>query len=228
MFENLKNKLTAYANEYKKRQKSVGLQFNDPIAQNTDWTPLRGGGANFKTQFLSLTPKNQFKVKKSKGGIMFNLIFAIVGLGVMLFGLNQYFSSTIANSENEVKDLLFLLVFGLIFLAVGAIPLFNKSKLLIFDKDAGYCWTGNKQPRDIIRAEDKAKLIKLERIKGIQILKEYISSSGNSSSYYSYEINLILDGNERINVMDHGRLGAIREDANLLSEYLGVPVFDGV
>ena len=52
--------------------------------------------------------------------------------------------------------------------------------------------------------------------------------SGNKNSYYSYELNLVCINGERINIVDHGALHAIREDASILADYLSVPVWDAI
>ncbi len=50
--------------------------------------------------------------------------------------------------------------------------------------------------------------------------------TGNKSSYYSYELNLVLDDGSRINVVDHGNLDRLRGDAQTLSRFLDKPVWD--
>ena len=39
---------------------------------------------------------------------------------------------------------------------------------------------------------------------------------------------LVLKGGERINVVDHGNLKRIREDANTLPNFPGKPVWDAI
>ena len=51
---------------------------------------------------------------------------------------------------------------------------------------------------------------------------------GNKNSYYSYELNLVCTNGERINIVDHGALHAIREDALILADYLSIPVWDAI
>ncbi|MDX1629765.1 MAG: hypothetical protein R3345_13755 [Fulvivirga sp.] len=221
MFDKIKDKIEQYAQEVLARQQATAKQFDDPIAENTGWTPIKPGGSNFKSQELKLTPQNQLKVVKSKAGKAFYLIFAVVGLGVMIAAFN-----TSTGTEDDTLRLLMMVGFGAIFFLVGTVPLFKAGKLYIFDKSAGYCWTGKTHPRDIVRAEEMDKMIKLDRIKGLQILSERISGS-KGRSYRSYELNLILDDHERVNVMDHGNYSSIQKDAKTLSDYLEVPVFDG-
>ena len=47
--------------------------------------------------------------------------------------------------------------------------------------------------------------------------------SGSKSSYYSYELNLVLHDGSRINVVDQGNLKRLRSDANTLSQFLESP-----
>ena len=50
--------------------------------------------------------------------------------------------------------------------------------------------------------------------------------SGSKSSYYSYELNLVLHDGSRINVVDQGNLKRLRSDANAFSQFLDKPVWD--
>ena len=58
------------------------------------------------------------------------------------------------------------------------------------------------------------------------MIREYVR--GSESSYYSYELNLICSDGSRINIVDHGALRKLREDAALLAEYLSIPVWDAI
>ena len=64
----------------------------------------------------------------------------------------------------------------------------------------------------------------LSSIHALQLLSEFIS--GSKSSYYSYELKLVLHDGSRINVVDQGNLERLRSDANTLSQFLDKPVWD--
>jgi hypothetical protein len=66
----------------------------------------------------------------------------------------------------------------------------------------------------------------LEDIHAIQLLSEYVRRS--KSSYYSYELNLVLNDGKRLIVVDHGNLTRLQEDAKKLLEFLGKPVWDEI
>ncbi|MCB0639092.1 MAG: hypothetical protein KDC54_20825, partial [Lewinella sp.] len=61
-------------------------------------------------------------------------------------------------------------------------------------------------------------------IHAIQLLRERVRSK--NSRYFSYELNLVLRNGERLALMDHSKQDAIREDAQLLSRTLSVPLWD--
>ena len=70
------------------------------------------------------------------------------------------------------------------------------------------------------------KTFDLRTAEALQLIREYVR--GNKSSYYSYELNLICSDGSRINIVDHGALRKLREDAVLLAEYLSVPIWDAI
>ena len=70
------------------------------------------------------------------------------------------------------------------------------------------------------------KSFDLKNAEAIQLIREYVR--GQENSYYSYELNLIFSDCSRINIVDHGALRKLREDAALLAEYLSIPVWDAI
>ena len=70
------------------------------------------------------------------------------------------------------------------------------------------------------------KSFDLTNPEAIQLIREYVR--GNKSSYYSYELNLICSDGSRINIVDHGALRKLRDDAALLAEYLAIPIWDAI
>ena len=58
----------------------------------------------------------------------------------------------------------------------------------------------------------------------MQLVSEYCR--GNKSSFYSYELNLVLANGRRINVVDHGNIESLQKDARTLAAFLDIPVWD--
>ncbi len=96
---------------------------------------------------------------------------------------------------------------------------------IVFDKQSGYFWKGRKNPGEVYRPEAIKCWAELENIHALQLISEHCRS--DKSSYYSYELNLVMKDSSRINVVDHGKHDKIRADAAALSEFLEKPVWDG-
>ncbi len=183
------------------------------IESNIDWSPLKSGGANFKTHKLVEVSSQRMEYKASVGSIVFGFIFLLVGLGVSSIFFFEGFS-------------IFLLLFGVAFAVVGVFILKSALNPIVFDKSEGFFWKGKKTPSMMADINELKVATKLDEIYGLQVIKEYVKSSnkGRDTSYYSYEINLILISGERLNVVDYGNANAILEDASRISKFLNTPV----
>ena len=178
--------------------------FGNEIAFKTSWEPLVGGGTNFCTHRAQKDASLMGDVIVFKTAIQAYL-FAIswVAFGAMF---------AIASAAGEFEDQIGL--FGLGFLAFGCWELWSlrqkESRFVRYSSEL----TQGKKSFDLKNAE------------AIQLIREYVR--GSESSYYSYELNLICSDGSRINIVDHGALRKLREDAALLAEYLSIPVWDAI
>jgi hypothetical protein len=196
---------------------------DDPVAMRTEWKPLKRGGANFKTHKLVEVNFHRFEFKATVFTKIFCIIFLLAGLAVFFFfGVNTI---DMHNFSMNIESLL-PLVFGLIFALIGALLLYFGTKPIVFDKTFGYYWKSRKEPAQTYDQSVKKTSAPLSNVHALQIISEYVSSS--KSSYYSYELNLVLKDGSRLNVIDHGRLESIRSDAQKLSGFLGVPLWDSL
>jgi hypothetical protein len=123
----------------------------------------------------------------------------------------------------EITAVPFCLLFSWVFWAAGYYLYISLSKPRVFDRAAWYFYKW-KPTNEVwmIDINDK-KLTSLNDIYAIQLLSE--SCSWSESSYCSYEINLVLKDKSRVNVMDHGDLNVIRNDAKTIWNFLWVPVW---
>lgn len=196
-------------------------KFKDPIAVNTEWTPVRGGGANFKTHDLVQINSSRIVYKSSFRAKLFYSVFLFAGLGFMFGFSYQEFSNS---SLNISFSTIFPILFGFLFAIIGGLLLLFGTKPIVFEKGNGYFWKGRKNPETVYNINDIKHCTKLKDIHALQIISEYVR--GNKSSYYSYELNLVLEDASRLNVVDHGNLKKIREDAQKLSLFLKKPAWD--
>lgn len=203
---------------------STSVESNDPILQDlikkVEWSPLAGGGANFKTSYLKTVSPTRLEVAKSKGAYLFSGLF--VGMGTIIPGI---IATGIIMKEGLQWEILFLALFALIFAGVGILMLiFPRPR--IFDKTEGWFWQGKNSLKSEQHYLNLKKSARLSEIAAIQIVPERLS--GKNRSYTSWEVNLVSQDAKRLNVMDHGNKESILEDAQILAEFLDVPVWQNI
>ncbi len=215
-------KLKKLVEEAQKRgMRSVDASvFNSPLAEQTDWYPLKGGGANFQTHRLDTSQPDLLVFKASKGAYWFTGLFGFFGLLGLVIPLAIYFSQ----GQQDWGLLLFAVLFGGIFLAVSILMFYFMTVPRVFDTFYGHYYQARKKPQHTMSTATKNRLVDLSDVKAIQVIAERLSSK--NGSYHSYEINLVLADASRINVIDHGKHQAVIEDAETLATTLGVPLWD--
>jgi hypothetical protein len=220
MLNSLLQKLLSLA---KKRAAVDPAQFGDPVAEKTAWTPAKRGGANFCTRRFKMKEQYRVVFRPTVGAVVFFLIFAIIGVGVSIgFTLLR----VVRDNAPVGTEMIIPAVVGVVFAAVGIGGIVKSISPIVFDLTNGYFWKGRKNPTEEFDLTTRKACVQLGRIHALQIISEYCR--GNKNSYYSYELNLVLDDTERINVIDHGNLRKLRQDAQALADFLGVPLWDAV
>lgn len=184
---------------------------NDPIASQTSWEPLVSGGANFRTRNLVQMSPERLEFPASMGMKLFGGLFA--GLGLLALGLGIAGVVWIA------------MLVGGVFTVVGLWLLRSGTAPVVFDKRHDAFWKGRLAPFEARNRADIKDYADLGDIHALQLLAEHVS--GDKSSYYSYELNLVLRNGTRLNVVDHGDYKALRAHAETLSRFLDRPVWDG-
>lgn len=201
---------------------SVDLtQFNDdPVAQKTQWVPLKNGGSSFRTHKLVNENPNRISFKASIGSIVFGMVFMLIGIAVpaVFIGTNLKTGNGLIQIANITP-----LAMGLIFTTVGILVIYVFGKPVVFDKMAGYFWKGRKAP-DRYSGQTLNSAVRLSDIYALQLIAEYVR--GSEKSFYSYELNLVLKDGSRHNVIDHGNIDELRRDAATLSKFMNKPVWD--
>jgi hypothetical protein len=217
MFEKLKGFVEKFT-ESRTFDPSV---FNDPIAMQTSWTPLKRGGANFKTHSLKEIDQHKLLFVPSTGAKLFCGLFVAMGSAFIFLEL---FVGVSDPDTDPFWGRVMVILFSLLFVGVGAGLYYFKAVPRKFDKWAGLYWKGYKKPVNMYDRSSGAEFARLGEIHAIQIVEEHISS--NNGSYRSYELNLVLNNGDRLNVIDHGSMKAVKNDAQTLSRFLNKPVWD--
>lgn len=220
MFEKMKAKIEELKELAKKGKQPADLsQFNDPLTEQVKWTPAKGGGTNIRTHKLVEKSPMRMAFRPTAGALFFYLIFLFAGLGVSV-GI----TASAMSKGNFKAELLFPIGIGLVFIIIGACLTYFGTNPIVFDLQNGYFWKGRKDPERVFDINKIKHCVRLKEIHALQVLSEYCS--GNKTSYYSYELNLVLKDGTRLNVVDHGNLKKLREDAGKLAKFLNKPVWD--
>ena len=190
-------------------------RFNDEFSHEVDWSPLKPGGSNFGTHYL-VTPESGGRTlmfKATKGGLVFGLVFLLIGLAILAFMFWRI-------ASGQGFELLWVgLLIGLPFAVAGFFLMRWLTKPRVFDLVSRDYYAGFKKPD---REQDKC--IDLNRVKALQLITEKVRSS--KSRYNSYELNLILKDGSRVSVVDHGNYEQMLLDAEQLAKALHVPLWD--
>ena len=204
---------------FKDRREFFDLNsLDDRVALITRWSPLESGGSNFCTHRLLSSrgtlaiddPRTILQMKVTPAANLFCFLFISIGIVFSVMLTNFFNDPSVVTSGNIPPAIVPFL--PLLFSVFGAGLLWwLYQKNVLFNKREGiYTSQGKNFP--------------LNEVHAIQLISEYVAGSENS--YYSYEMNLVLNNGERFNVTDHGSFKAIRHDAEKLAHYLNIPVWD--
>lgn len=192
-----------------KRELLDPARFEDELACRIDWTPLVRGGDIFCTHRARLRTGLTTSILAFEVTRLLVVICGLVGVaGIVICGVLLIERSTL-DQFPVVMMLSPLLLVGL------AVWMFwrARSNQIQFDRSAQqFTQRGCQFPLSDVRA--------------LQLLRERVRSS--EDSYFSYELNLVFRDGHRRNVTDHGALRAIRDDAQMLADYLQVPLWDAI
>ncbi len=218
MFEKLIGSMTHRAGRSERFDPST---LGDPVAVRTAWTPAASGGTSFRTHRLVQRSANRVEFAPTLAAKAFYLLFLLAGSGVLVFQVHRI---RLAQVGLLTQDGCVPILVGAVFVIVGACMYWFGSTPRVFDRAVGAFWRGRKAPSPLGGVERSGSCAPLSSIHALQLLCEYVS--GSKQSFYSYELNLVLDDGRRIHVVDHGNLERLRADAQTLSLFLDKPVWD--
>ncbi|MEM7415849.1 MAG: hypothetical protein AAF389_10165 [Gemmatimonadota bacterium] len=197
---------------------------DDPVATQAEWGPAKGGGASFGTHKVEAVDSFRLEFRPTGGALFFYGIFLVVGL-LTFFGAGIAAMTAGVGLEGSARlGLLIPVIVGLVFSVVGGALMRRGSAPIVFDKRRGAYWRGRVAPHEMSNRHGHEHMAELEDVHALQLISELCTSK--DSRYYSYELNLVLRDGRRMNVVDHGNHVSIREQADTLSAFLEVPVWD--
>jgi len=206
-------------------------ELNDPVALKTYWVSTGASASSNRTHKLVQINSNRIEFKASFQEKAASFSFFIIG-ALVVFAPIYGFIFHIYGLISDTSVVLSMIGMGLIFMSAGAYLFYIAIKPIVFDKKDGYFWKGRVEPKNVlIKKSIDDDWVALNKIHALQLINRRIRGSTDtdghrSSSYYSYELNLVLDDGTRLNVLAHGNKYFIIEDAKVLSKFLQKPIWN--
>ena len=210
---------------------------DDEVAARTTWAPLQpNSSANYRTMASNRQSGHRLTFDPTRTSKIVNLcMFVCSAICIVLVTVITYLwlSGTAANMGYDTG---WVILAGAIFLQggviFGVIGFILKSKLsqsIVFDRQVGGYWRGSITSTDehVVALTDIHALQIIEKwVEGTESAETEHSPGGYSPGYSSFELNLVTTDGQRHNVVDHGDLEALREDAESLCDFLQIPLWD--
>lgn len=187
-------------------------QSGDPVAERILWTPLRDKGATSRrTHRVAMCGEERLEFRPTLQARLLTVVLLASGCALPVTG------ATIGMRGGSVNAALALIATGLVLGAVGVYFLFDLRQPRVFDRRSGTFRLGGRG----LGTRERS----LEEIHALQIVSRYVTMD-DSPDFYCHELNLVLESGARHNVIAHGSYRHLRDDAELLSQFLNVPVWD--
>ena len=197
---------------------------DDPIAKKTSWSAVKSLECKFRTHSAEKLNDVHFIFRATNGAKLFYLIFMMAGFGTIAAIVYRLF---VTGPMVIDTDTIMLTLIGLIFASIGAGMFYFWASPMNFDKTKGMFWTGKKPPQHSMDGTKNTEhSLMLKDIYALQILAKYCR--GKHKSIKGYELNLVLSNAERIQIVSHTNLVALRDDAAMLAEFLAISLWDVV
>lgn len=181
----------------------------DPVADASEWTPIQATNAQviclYRAKMISET-KFEFVPPASKP----TLSIGFIVFGLLLIGAGLF----VGASGGDRSAMYGMGICGIITAVLGFLGTRMKDQPLVFDSDTGCQLAGSD--------------CNMEDIYAIQIVpkKAYQDIANMKKWFYNFELNLVLTNSKRVYLLAHWDIATIREDAQLLAEFLAVPLWD--
>jgi hypothetical protein len=187
----------------------------EDIKKKVSVKPVASGGANFETHVLIKTNIG-YEFKSTTGYALFCGIFSILGYGFLLFAIFKIYE---LGNLNFIFENPTVSIVGFVFFCVGNFLLYQFLKPIVFNRSTRQFYKGFSNT--IINSE--LKKTSFDEIVALQIIGEFVENE--DSNYNSFELNMVLNNLNRINLIDHSKLKSLIMDAETLSKFLNVPVW---
>ena len=196
---------------------------NDPVALQTQWVLISKLHSGLRRDHNLIRTNNfQLEFKATMGCI---LLFSIPLVLLLTFSISCLVNILSGLPPREfIVDVVVGLLSLAFMIAMGCI-LYLITTPVIFYMRIRAVWKGRKTPMVIGDMKGIKHFTKFDDIYALQVLSKY--SYGKASGYV-YELNLVLKNGTRIFLVSYKGEEEIVEDCQVLSKFLGKPVWNAI
>ena len=187
--------------------------FEDPIAEQVLWSPLQlTGASNCITHRAAISADgNQLEFQQTQRSNFY------VGAMLVAGGVLPAAAIAVAVAGGDINTIMAFGATGLLLGAVGVYFWHNLKQPRVFDRRVGRF--------QVVPPNPTSREQRLSEIHALQIVSQFITMD-DSPDFYCHQLNLVLKNAARLNVIAHGSYHELRKDAEVLGDFLNVPVWD--
>lgn len=158
------------------------------------------GSSNFESLKVVSVDNDTIRINPTIGSLAFGALFALIGLGLVAYWGGATFGIL------DDTGVTLLLIFGLLFVAVGVLIYRGSNKQVVINREVGVAFIKSWSPAGSLDSSAVSKHIKPNEIVAIQGASRLVEShkrKGNrnrSNSYVQHQVNLFTSDKKRHNV----------------------------
>jgi len=185
------------------------LGTDDPLVLKTSWNSTNSYGQRAQTHDLVKVSDERMEFRLRYLQFLPLIIAMVVTFAaslMLLFGSHIESSGSLAGAGSWVNLMAGIFIGFILFKRISRL-----SDKIIIDKNIS------------------KQVVNLKNVHAVQIIKKLISGSNHGArfSYYKHEIYLVYDNAERKYLVGHAQERVLTEQAERLSEFLNIPLWDG-
>lgn len=186
-------------------------RFGDPVALKTSWEPGWDGSNVCTHRLVKVGPDKMMFRLTTQLKVIYSVLL-LSGIIILLYALSGHLSA-------------FSLCLGLAFVLLGICLWHFNTPPIVFDKSRGMFLKGRTKSGQLPDPDNPKNMIDLDSVHALQLISKFVASK---KSYYAHELNLVLKNGKRLTVLSHTYKSRIRQDAQELSGFLNIPVWDAI
>jgi len=191
----------------------------DEVAAKTSWKAIGASSLRRSAHDFLEVSSTRVEFKPKLFTLLASTLFMLSTVGIGLTVVSKV-------TELEPAILYGLSAAALILISITLNGFYRGMTPVVFDRGEGVFWKRRKQP-DSDETTDSDSACKLSDIYAIQLIRKSQSSgSSGSGSNISYQINLVKKDGNRLNVTSNKSKSQQQSNAEALSNFLNVPVWE--